>query len=351
LIGSEGTAQHRDRVNRRAAGEQSVGLSVTAVVGQSAQHGIAGVIWTATVVPNQVVGVRADGAVIANEAIRSSVLFKTTAVAGDDGIAIVQQPPWDTLLPRAFGIDAAAVDSGTIVTDSTVDQLYRAFDVDAATVAPGTVTTDGAIDEFQRTVTGYKDASTVFLGTVAADSAVDERQRPRHVLNAAAVTALLHVITGFDGGVVPDGAVDECQRAHVQYAATGIAGVVADYAVLERQRAFIRDAAARVWIRDRVTMPDRQRPDSHCGAVCDQEHAVGGAIGRGVGLYSGAVGPSPLNGDAFIDYDACFSVDGVGHADDVPWGSAGVINGGLDGGEIAAGGAYSVARGGNSRSS
>ena len=88
-------------------------LGVAAVVGQGAQHWITGVIRIATAAPDQVVAVRADGALSLIAARATDDAASTfTGVAGDDRIHIVQMAP---------DVDASTLARGMVITDGAVD--------------------------------------------------------------------------------------------------------------------------------------------------------------------------------------------------------------------------------------
>ena len=75
------------------------------------------------------------------------------------------------------------------------------------------------------------------------------------------------------------------------------------------------------------------------------EHARGRAGSFGIGLHDAAFSAPPLDGDVFVDEDTGLGMDGIGDLDDGAIRYVGIVNGGLDGREIAAGRAYGV-RGG-----
>jgi hypothetical protein len=138
LIGGEGATDRRDRINRRAAGEQGVGPGVAAVVGQGTQHWIAGEVCVAATVFDQVVIVSADRPGPHMTALATDDAVLASDVVGDDCIPDAHFAP----NPQS----TASAGNG-VIADGTVGDLHRACGGNPSTEFGGLVATDGAIDD------------------------------------------------------------------------------------------------------------------------------------------------------------------------------------------------------------
>ena len=257
LVGGERATDHGNCVNRRAAGEQSVGPSVAAVVRQGAKQEIVGVGRFTIAAPNQIVAVRADGAHSSIAAwATDDAVSAFTGVAGDDRVHVIQMAP---------NVDASALAKGAVITDGAVDEAQDTMVIDPASGSDGSVAADGAIGEHCCATAGDVDTTTTahiservsVLGSIVANGAVDERQSASLTLDATAgATGVTHG-TDSIGGIVADGAVDERQRTTVADAGPSIRSIVTDDTVIECQRAIVSDAAATLFLSAWPAMTNR----------------------------------------------------------------------------------------------
>jgi hypothetical protein len=81
--------------------------------------------------------------------------------------------------------------------------------------------------------------------------------------------------------------------------------------------------------------------DAHRGLLSDKKHAVGSFPCILVSLDNRVLGSLSLDGDIFVHHDACFGVNSVSDIDYIAGDRPRIVNGRLDGGEIATSSAHS----------
>ena len=341
LVSVEGAVGGRDGVDGRAARKQGACPGRATIRGQRSQQGIADMGRGADIIPGQVVGVGADGGIVAQEAV-------ARAVASDDTVAKIEDAA--DVVRGSLEVHAATVAARFVAGDGAVGHGHDAAHLQAATIELRMVAADGAVDEIEGTGARDLDAATIPGAEVATDGAVDNDRRPNHILDAAATAPPHAVLTAMTvGDVVADLTAENGQRAIVHQAPTSAGNVVAEAAILEGKHALIQDAAARLRTLPGMAVANGHGCQSYGCTRSDAKDAVGGIVGAIMSLHNGLIDAQATYGDALADQDASFGVKRGRNLDDTALKGLRGIEGSLDGGEVAAAGTDGVIGKGRSR--
>lgn len=294
----------------------------------------------ATAASNQIVDVHANLALsLIPTRSADDTVSPFTGVVRDDRVHKIQMTP---------DIDPSALAKGAIIADGAVDESQHTVIVDSTGTIDRFVAADGAVGEHRCAIAGdVNTAATAHraerigvLGLVTANGAIYERQRASFTLDPTSVAT--SVTNGPDsiGEVVADGAIGEHQRTSTANAAATVRTVVTDDTTMECQCTEIHDGAATLLLSTRLAMPNHHFLKNENGLFFDEKDSFRSLAWHFVALHNGIGGTQSSDGDVVVDDNAGFSVDGIGHLDDGAAGDA--IEGSLDGGKVAAGGAHGI---------
>ncbi len=217
-------------------------------------------------------------------------------------------------------------------------EVNRASQVDPAPSAAGEVSADGGVDQRGRALARDVQATTPQVGPIAGERGVGEGQRPSlgHLDGAAGPTFVAN--RSFTVSlVIVDGGVSHHQcPTFIVYSTAAIGLVVPDHATRDRQRPPVLHRATGADVRPWVAVADGHLFDAHANSRGYKKDAVAGLSRSLVGLDCGLIGTSPAKRDVLVQHHPRFGVNGVGHVNHAARPRVGVVDCGLDGGEVTA---------------